>query len=91
MSFTPISVLKEQKENPPIPPFQLFRLSKVAHLVGVSKRTIQRWIAVGYFPSPYKIGPSTVAWRADEIQMWIESRPRKQNQSSERLLEGSDV
>ena len=78
MSFTPISVLKDQKENPPVAPFQLYRLSQVVRLIGVSKRTLERWIASESFPGPYKIGPSAIAWRADEIAAWVKSRPRKQ-------------
>jgi hypothetical protein len=29
------------------------------------------------FPRPFKIGPAAIAWRADELDTWIKSRPRK--------------
>lgn len=74
-----IRFVTEQTKNPPIAPYQLYRLSQVAALIGVSKRTIERWQETENFPRPYKIGPSVIAWRSDELEAWIAGRPRKQS------------
>ena len=34
------------------------------------------------FPEPLKIGPKAIRWRADEIQKWVESRPRARGESN---------
>lgn len=30
----------------------------------------------GRFPAPLKLGEHRIAWRRDEIETWLESRPR---------------
>lgn len=36
----------------------------------------QRKIAAG-FPAPLEFGPNTVRWDRDEVEAWIQSRPRR--------------
>ena len=36
--------------------------------------TLQRWINSNGFPKPVRLGPNTVAWKASEVQAWIEGR-----------------
>jgi len=78
----PAQSKRVQVENAPIAPFQLYRLPEVARLVGVSNRTIERWMITENFPKPYKIGPSAIRWRRDEIHHWINSRPKKSQKNS---------
>ena len=74
-----IRLLSEQSENPPIAPYQMYRLPQVASILGVHPRTIERWMDSENFPRPYKIGPSAIAWRSDEIEAWVKGRPTKES------------
>lgn len=51
----------------------LLRLPAVLALVGVSKTTLNRWIAAEMFPRSHALTPtrSTVAWSAPEVHAWI--------------------
>ncbi len=60
------------------------RLSKLASrrqgekehigLLPVSPAQIWRWVRAGTFPQPVKLGPNLTAWRAADVQAWLESR-----------------
>lgn len=54
----------------------LLRLPKVLALVGVSRSTLYRWVALGLFPQPRSLTPtgSTVAWSAAEVHAWIAAK-----------------
>ena len=56
---------------------RLLRLAKVQERIGgLHKTSIYRLIRAGEFPKPVKLGAVAVAWRADEIDKWINDRPR---------------
>lgn len=61
---------------------QLLRLPQVQERVGLSRTAIYIKASAGDFPSPVALGSgggrSSVAWRSDEVQAWIEARPRVQ-------------
>jgi prophage regulatory protein len=61
----------------PISATSLLRLPAVLALIGVSRTTLYRWIALGQFPRPRSLTPngSTVAWLAAEVEAWITSKP----------------
>lgn len=42
--------------------------------VNVSRPSLYRWVADGYFPKPIKIGPRRVAWSSSAVSAWIETR-----------------
>lgn len=46
-------------------------------LTGLSKTQCYRLIQRGEFPAPLKISTRSVAWRASEVQAWIDARPVK--------------
>ena len=50
---------------------RLIRLRDVAPLVGMSKATIYRKIALGQFPRPVGVGSSSVRWRMSEVDSWM--------------------
>jgi len=56
---------------------QVHRLSTLATTPGkpglfpVSPATIWRWVALGRFPKPYKLGENTTVWDAEEIAQFI--------------------
>jgi len=44
--------------------------------IKLSREQIRKMRKVGAFPEPLAVGENSVAWREDEIDAWIESRPR---------------
>jgi predicted DNA-binding transcriptional regulator AlpA len=55
---------------------EFYRLKDMTALFKVNASTIWRWLANGEIPAPLKIAANTTAWRAEEINEWIASRPR---------------
>ena len=43
---------------------------------GKSRVQIWRDIRAGKFPAPVKVGENSVAWYVDEVNAWLEARPR---------------
>lgn len=42
----------------------------------LSRASIWRGVREGWFPSPVSVSPGRIAWFEDEVESWIESRPR---------------
>lgn len=55
---------------------QILRRLDVQRVTGLSKATLWRLVKAGAFPQPIKLSERAVGWKADEIDAWIESRPR---------------
>ena len=58
-------------ENP-----SLLRLKAVIELTGLCRSNIYRLEAEGAFPARVKLSERASAWRSDEVNQWINSRPR---------------
>ena len=43
------------------------RDEEVAKRFGVARSTIWRWVQLGCFPKPYRLGPSTTRWHEKDI------------------------
>jgi prophage regulatory protein len=56
------------------PVSRLIRLKEVKHRVSLSRSTIYRWMSEGRFPKPVSLGKRSVAWSADDIDLWISHR-----------------
>ncbi|MDE0357673.1 MAG: helix-turn-helix domain-containing protein [Gammaproteobacteria bacterium] len=54
----------------------LLSYAEVSRLVGLSTRSIRRLIDSGSFPQPLDLGGRVRKFRADEVEAWIDSRPR---------------
>ena len=54
---------------------RMLRLPDVVAATGLSAVTIWRRERDGDFPQRRRIGPTLVAYRSDEIEAWIETRP----------------
>jgi prophage regulatory protein len=56
---------------------RLLRLPRVIELTGLGRDSIYRLARKGQFPRPRKLtaGGRSSAWREDEVQAWIDSRP----------------
>ena len=49
---------------------------RVGERVGKSRAQICRDIKAGKFPAPIVLGPNAVGWFENEIEDWLETRPR---------------
>lgn len=54
----------------------LVKLPAVLARTGLSRSTLYRDMEQGRFPAPVRISLRAVAWRASDIDAWIESLPR---------------
>jgi len=54
----------------------LLRMAQVETVCGLKKSAIYLRMKTGEFPAPVALGSKHVAWRSDDIQNWILSRPR---------------
>jgi prophage regulatory protein len=57
-------------------PDVLLNRRQVIAVTSLSGPTLWRRCKDGSFPLPLKIGPNRVAWRASDVQIWIEGLPR---------------
>ncbi len=55
---------------------KLMRLKAVTEATGIKSSWVYELMKQGKFPCAVKLGPKSRAWRSDEIQEWILSRPR---------------
>jgi prophage regulatory protein len=49
---------------------------QVMALTGLSRVSVWRYERDSRFPKRVRLGPNRVGYRSDEIEAWIESRPR---------------
>jgi len=49
---------------------------QVLKLVPWSSTTHWRRVKAGDFPQPVQISPNLIGWYEDEVETWLESRPR---------------
>ena len=57
-------------------PFRYIDQKAVCAILNVSRATLERQVAEGRFPKPYKLGKRAVRWRSDEITAYINALPR---------------
>ena len=55
---------------------RILRLPEVRKLTGLSRASVYRLEGLGEFPRRVRISERARGWLADEIQAWVESRPR---------------
>lgn len=56
-------------------PLKLLRLKQVIELTGLGRDSVYRLIREGRFPAQRRLSERASAWRADEVELWIASRP----------------
>jgi predicted DNA-binding transcriptional regulator AlpA len=54
----------------------ILRTSDVTRLTGLSRTTLWRLERQGKFPTRIRLGTNSVGWRDEEVQHWVETRPR---------------
>lgn len=67
--------MPRRSPTPQSQPPQLLRLPAVLQMTGLGRDSVYRLAREGLFPRPRKITERSSAWRADEVQAWIDSRP----------------
>lgn len=55
---------------------RLLRMPDVCALTGLSRTRLYALLASGDFPLPVRLHGRAVAFRSDEIEVWIDGRPR---------------
>jgi len=61
----------------------ILRSSDVTKLTGLSRTTLWRLESNGEFPPRVRLGLNSVGWRKDEVDNWIDHRPRGMSLPSE--------
>ncbi|WP_136799695.1 helix-turn-helix transcriptional regulator [Desulfosediminicola ganghwensis] len=56
---------------------KLLRLPEVESITGLKKSAIYAWVKKGFFPPPVRLGAKAVAWRASDVQEWVDKLPRR--------------
>ena len=51
------------------------RIREVAALTGLTQSTVYRLMAGDAFPARHRLGPNSVGWLFDDVQLWIATRP----------------
>lgn len=52
----------------------LLRLPEVAGRIRLGRSSIYSMIKAGTFPAPILLGKRCVAWREDEVEIWLRTR-----------------
>ncbi|GIV50651.1 MAG: hypothetical protein KatS3mg038_1172 [Candidatus Kapaibacterium sp.] len=55
---------------------RLIRPAELAASLNVTRDTLSNWVRRGILPPPIKIGLRAIAWREDDIELWLEKRWR---------------
>ena len=60
----------------------LLSYRELSSLTGLSRATIWRRVADSTLPKPLRLSPNRVAWRATDIQSWVDSLPNADTDST---------
>ena len=39
-----------------------------------NRMTVKRWVESGHFPAPIRLGENSIAWRASDVEAWLNAR-----------------
>jgi prophage regulatory protein len=53
----------------------LLKMPATLQLVQLSRSQLNRLIATGAFPAPVRLSKRAIAFRAEDIEAWLQSRP----------------
>ena len=51
--------------------YDLLKTSEVLALLGISRSTLDLWVAKGQFPKPRKLGNKLNVWSSSDIDAWF--------------------
>ena len=69
---------------------KLLRTKTVAEMTGLSRMTIYRLESSGLFPRRIKLSRNSIAWRDEDINEWIRTRPLAPPYQGVRAIESQD-
>lgn len=55
---------------------QLLQRDEVEQICDCTTSTLYRWVRLGHFPEPIRIGIRSIRWRRAEVEHWLDQRPR---------------
>ncbi|MFS8150151.1 helix-turn-helix transcriptional regulator [Halomonas sp. 86] len=61
---------------------KLIRIKDVMERTGLARSTIYKYINLGQFPQPIKLGTRAVAWVESEIDTWINDSIKRRNEDA---------
>lgn len=59
---------------------KLIRIKDVMERTGLARSTIYKYISLGQFPQPIKLGTRAVAWVESEIEAWINDSIKRRDE-----------
>ncbi len=45
-----------------------YSVKQISQRYSVAPATIWRWVSIGRFPKPHKLGPATTRWHIDDLE-----------------------
>nr|WP_299244179.1 AlpA family transcriptional regulator [uncultured Halomonas sp.] len=51
---------------------KFIRIKDVMSRTGLARSTVYKYIGLGHFPKPVKLGARSVAWVEKEVEAWIQ-------------------
>ena len=56
-----------------VPPIEFLRQAQIlGKITPIGSSTLWRWVAEGKFPKPVKLSGKVTAWRASDVQEWVD-------------------
>ena len=65
---------------------KMIRLNKLVEVLGVSRRTIYRWMEAGQFPRPVNVGDLAMSFYEDEVAAWQKKREEQSTAPPGRVI-----
>ena len=53
----------------------ILRVADVLEILHISRTTLWEWRKRPDFPQAVRLGTNSVAWRAEDVQDWLDNRP----------------
>ena len=65
---------------------RLLRMNEVLRIVGLGKTNLYSKLKRHEFPQPLSLGARAIAWRAEDIDEWIDRLPRVEERNDNGAL-----
>jgi prophage regulatory protein len=68
---------------------RFLRTKEVCAMLGITRPTLHKWMKRGKFPRSIPLSERTVAFRASEVEAWVEARAADRDHGREGRMESS--